>query len=59
MSTEAQKRAQVRYDKTRAGPITVRLTAEEIARLDACRKPSESRGQALKRLAMESTSLLR
>jgi hypothetical protein len=54
MTTEAQKRAQARYDAKRLAPVPVRLNAEEMAWLDARRLPGEGRGPALKRLASVS-----
>jgi hypothetical protein len=56
MTTEAQKRAQARYDAKRPTPVPVRLNAEEMAWLDAKRLPGEGRGPALKRLASVSKS---
>lgn len=49
--TEALKRAQAKYDKKRPAPVSVRLTAAELAWLDLSRNENESRSQALKRLA--------
>jgi len=51
MTTEAQKRAQARYDAKRPAPVPVRLNAEEMEWLDARRLPGEGMGPALKRLA--------
>ena len=51
MTTKAQRAAQARYDATRPAPVPVRMNPEELARLDALRKPDEGRGPALLRIA--------
>ena len=48
---EAQKKAHAKYDQKRPAPVPVRLNEQELARLDAQRKPGEGRGRAIKRLA--------
>ena len=48
---EAQKKAHARYDQKRPAPVPVRLNEQELARLDAQRKPGEGRSSAIKRLA--------
>jgi len=50
-SSEAQRKAQARYDEKRPAPVSVRMNAKELARLDALRQPGEGRGPALLRLA--------
>lgn len=50
--SKAQRAAEARYDKKRRGvTVTLRLSREQVAWLDARRKPDESRPAALRRLA--------
>jgi len=51
MTSEAQRKAQARYDEKRPAPVSVRMNATELARLDALRLPGEGRAPALLRLA--------
>ncbi len=51
MTSQAQKRAQARFDKKRTPMVGVRLSVAEMERLDALRRPGEGRGPALARLA--------
>jgi hypothetical protein len=51
MTSNPQRAAQARYDKKRPAPVSVRMNAAELARLDALRHPGEGRGPALLRLA--------
>lgn len=52
--SKAQRAAEARYDQKRQGitiTITIRLSREQAAWLDAQVKPGESRPSALRRLA--------
>lgn len=50
--SKAQRAAEARYDQKRQGiTITIRLSREQAAWLDARVKPGESRPSALRRLA--------
>lgn len=51
MTSEAQRKAQSRYDEKRPAPVSVRMNAEQLAQLDALRQQGEGRGPALLRLA--------
>lgn len=49
--SKAQRAAEARYDQKRRGvTITLRLSRDQAAWLDARRKPGESRPSALRRL---------
>lgn len=50
--SKAQRAAEARYDKKRRGTtVTLRLSREQAAWLDARAKPDESRPATLRRLA--------
>ena len=51
MTSDAQRKAQAKYDAKRPSPVPVRMNAAQLARLDALRQPGEGRGPALLRLA--------
>lgn len=49
-TTEAQKRAQARYDPKRPTGVLVRFHAHELRRLDWQRREGESRAALIKRV---------
>ena len=51
MTTEAQKKAMRKYDGKRPAPIAVRMSQNELDRLDAVMRDGEARAAGLKRRA--------
>jgi hypothetical protein len=54
MRSEALIRAQRKYDAKRHKPAFVRLSQTEFELIDAARRPDESIGQCLRRLALSA-----
>jgi len=57
MMTEAQRRAQARFDKTRDKAVSSRYSAKEMAALDAERRAGEARAAVQKRLVLRGLAL--